>query len=147
MSLFLFNLRAAIPVRYGHAMCARCPCTSTTCSIYTPFSSQVSLFEHHLQHPLLFIPTLARVSWFAGAGVECCWRKCGICLGTCAAKRASARSNDAGPNPFFTLAPTTMHTCGNDYLHLLQQHYTPTPPIRAPGFLKFKCTLIWLSLH
>ena len=115
-------------------MCSRCPCASTTRGIYTPFSSQVSLLEHHLQHPLQFIPPLARVSWFAGAGVECCWRECGFCLGTCAAKRASARSNGAGPTPFSTPAPTTTHTCDNNYLHLLQQHYTSTPQIRAPGF-------------
>ena len=82
---------------------------------------------------------MAQVSLPHGAGAGYYWRKCCFGVETCAAKRASARSNGADPHPISTPAPTTMRTCADNYQHLRHRHDTP-------GFLKFKRTWICLSL-
>ncbi len=82
---------------------------------------------------------MAQVQGITGASAGYYWRKCGFGVETCAAKRASARSNGADPHPISTPAPTTMRTCADNYQHLRHRHDTP-------GFLKFKRTWICLSL-
>ena len=68
-----YQVRNFLCFVFENATCSRCPYFVTACGTYTPFPSQMSLPEHHLRHPLLFIPTLAQVWGVDGAGVEKGW--------------------------------------------------------------------------
>ena len=105
-------------------LCSRCPFFSTTCSIHSPSPSQVSLLEHHLQHPLQFIQhrSRCRVSmahvWFLHGDLL---RKTGI-------HALQWRRF----HPFF-------HICSDKCPHLHQQLYTPAPVSTHTPIDRYTC--------
>ena len=75
-------------------------------------------------------PSPAQVSASFGAGHQPSWRRCDFRAGTCAKKRAQARSGGAGHALFSTPAPSNRHTCaitGQTGRHLRQIIDVPAP--------------------
>jgi hypothetical protein len=89
---------------------------------------------------------MVQVSLRRGAGVVFAWGP--------APQKEHLRAPMAQVPPLFphllqqlpTPAPPAQHTCANDYPHVPRRHHT-IRAAKTPDFLKFKRTLICLSLH